>query len=79
MSAALVERVAEVPVTETPKTLSLVPEPSEAKLEQEKSNDPHPLVPMFIMGAISVAGALAFIGMILAWLALRPTGLNAPF
>lgn len=79
MSAALVERVAEVPAADTPKTLSLVATSSEAKSEQENFSDPHPLVPVFIMGAISVAGALAFIGMILAWLALRPTGLNAPF
>jgi hypothetical protein len=40
--------------------------------------DPHPLVPVFIAGAISLVLSVTFIGSILAWLALRHSGVMAP-
>jgi hypothetical protein len=73
MSAALVERIAE-----TQELPSLV----QVKVEtptQKSEGDAHPLVPVFIFGAIALAGAFAVVGTIIALLALRGTGLNAPW
>lgn len=40
--------------------------------------DRHPLVPIFIAGAIALIVATTMIGSILAWLALRHSGVMAP-
>jgi hypothetical protein len=45
--------------------------------EEPEPWDPHPLVPVFVAGAVSLALALTFIGSILAWLALRHSGVMA--
>jgi hypothetical protein len=79
MSAALVERVAEIPVTSGQRSPSLLPASVPSDADKRSLADPHPLAPVLVMGVISLAGALAFIGIIMAWLALRPTGLNAPW
>jgi hypothetical protein len=41
--------------------------------------DRHPLLPVFVAGAIAMTGALLLVGSILMWLALRHTGINAPW
>ena len=74
MSSAVVERIAEA----RPK-LGLIPfSPAPQVHEQIVQWDPHPLVPVFVAGVISVILSLAFIGSILAWLALRHSGVMAP-
>jgi hypothetical protein len=73
MSTAVVERIAE-----QPKKADLVlvnPSPSASEKTWE---DPHPLLPVFVAGAISLVLAVTFIGSILAWLALRHSGVMAP-
>jgi hypothetical protein len=41
--------------------------------------DPHPLVPVFVLGAVALASAVTVVGIILGLLALRPTGFFSPF
>jgi hypothetical protein len=72
MSTAVVERVAE----ERPK-LDLVPSSPKIYAPTEVW-DPHPLIPVFVAGAVSLILSLTFIGSILAWLALRHSGVMAP-
>jgi hypothetical protein len=72
MSTAVVERIAE----ERPK-LDLVPL-KPAIYESTEQWDPHPLIPVVVAGAVSLVLALAFIGSVLAWLALRHSGVMAP-
>jgi len=74
MSSVAVERVVE----QRPK-LDLVPaKPTPIVYEETEQWDPHPLVPVFVAGAVSLILALSFIGSILAWLALRHSGVMAP-
>jgi len=73
MSTAVLERIAEQPQKAD---LALVTPTPQAVTREEW--DPHPLVPVFIAGAISLVLAMTFIGSILAWLALRHTGVMAP-
>ena len=40
--------------------------------------DRHPLLPVFIAGAIALMVATTMVGSILAWLALRHSGIMAP-
>jgi hypothetical protein len=72
MSTAVVERIAE----ERPK-LDLVL--SKPKIHEATEQwDPHPLIPVFVAGAVSLILSLTFIGSILAWLALRHSGVMTP-
>jgi len=74
MSTAAVERVVE----QRPK-LDLVPAKPVPQIHEETEQwDPHPLIPVFVAGAVSLILALSFIGSILAWLALRHSGVMAP-
>jgi hypothetical protein len=73
MSTAVLERIAEQPKKAD---LVLVTPIPQAVTQEEW--DPHPLVPVFIAGAISLVLAMTFIGSVLAWLALRHTGVMAP-
>lgn len=74
MSSVAVERVVE----QRPK-LDLVPaKPAPTVNEETAQWDPHPLIPVFVAGAVSLALALTFIGSILAWLALRHSGVMTP-
>ncbi len=73
MSTAVVERISERP------KLDLVPAPPKPQVYDETEQwDPHPLLPVFVAGAVSLVLSLAFIGSILAWLALRHSGVMAP-
>jgi hypothetical protein len=74
MSSVAVERITE----ERPK-LDLVPaKPAPQVYEETEVWDPHPLIPVFVAGAVSLILSLTFIGSILAWLALRHSGVMAP-
>jgi len=37
--------------------------------------DPHPLLPVFVSGAFALILAITFVGSIIAWLALRNSGI----
>lgn len=73
MSSAVVERVVE----QRPKLDLVQPKPA-STVDDEPQRDPHPLVPVFVAGAISLILSLTFIGTIVAWLALRHSGVMAP-
>jgi hypothetical protein len=74
MSSAVMERIAE----ERPK-LDLISTKPAPKVQEEAGQwDPHPLIPVFVAGAVSLILSIAFIGSILAWLALRHSGVMAP-
>jgi hypothetical protein len=79
MSSAVLERI-----VEQPGKLELVAVPaghpvtSQPEAIEKELADPHPLLPVFIAGAISITLAAMFVGSILAWLALRHTGIMAP-
>ena len=73
MSTAVVERIAER------SKLDLVPAPPKPQVFDETEQwDPHPLIPVFVAGAVSLVLSLAFIGSIVAWLTLRNSGVMAP-
>ena len=72
MSSALLEMEE---VVTTPPSRSEGVQPAKAKtIDQDK----HPLLPIFIAGAIAFATAVMFISSILARLALRHSGVMAP-
>jgi len=52
--------------------------PVAAELEEITFFDDHPLVPVFVIGAISMAMALMAVGSIIFWLAIRYSGVLAP-
>jgi hypothetical protein len=52
--------------------------PAQVRTEPVEGDDPHPLVPVFIIGGLALAGALAFLGVLLTVLALRHSGIMAP-
>ena len=74
MSTAVVERIAEQPKKVE---LVVVSAPPKAGVDEEQW-DPHPLLPVFVALAVSLALSVTFIGTILAWLALRHSGVMAP-
>jgi hypothetical protein len=74
MSSVAVQKI-----TEERAKLDLVPaKPAPQVYEETEQWDPHPLSPVFVAGAVSLVLALTFIGSILAWLALRHSGVMAP-
>jgi hypothetical protein len=72
MSTAVLERV-----VEQPKKLDLIAISPAPKAPEKAWSDPHPLLPVFIAGAISLALAAMFVGSILVWLALHNSGVLA--
>ncbi|HSK45611.1 MAG TPA: hypothetical protein VLA83_17175 [Candidatus Binatia bacterium] len=74
MSTVAVERVVE----QRPKLDLVPPRPAPVVYEETEQWDPHPLIPVFVAGAVSLILSLTFIGSILAWLALRHSGVMAP-
>ena len=73
MSTAVLERV-----VEQARKMDLVsPEPVLRGVEKDLS-DPHPLLPVFVAGALSLLLAVTLIGAVLAGLALRHSGIMAP-
>jgi len=73
MSTAVVERIAE-----EPKKAELVMVSAPARAVPEEEWDPHPLLPVFVAMAVSLVLSVTFIGTIVAWLALRHSGVMAP-
>jgi hypothetical protein len=78
MSTAVVERI-----TEEQAGLDLVVNNAlhgyeERVYEETEQWDPHPLIPVFLAMAISLLLSVTFIGSIVAWLALRHSGVMAP-
>jgi len=73
MSTAVVERIAE-----QPKKAELVVVSASPKFGAVEEWDPHPLLPVFVAMAVSLALSVTFIGTVLAWLALRHSGVMAP-
>ena len=73
MSTAVVERIAE-----QPKKTELVVVSAPPRAVPQEEWDPHPLLPVFVAIAVSLALSVTFIGTILAWLALRHSGVMAP-
>jgi hypothetical protein len=76
MSTAVLERVIEQPQSLEPKAVALVTLSPEAPATTW--SDPHPLLPVFIAGAISLLLSGGFVGAILIWLATRHGGIMAP-
>ncbi len=72
MSSAVMERVV---APELPQTIDFVTEPEAVST---RATDRHPLVPVFIAGAIAFTLAVAFVGSIVVWIALRNTAVMAP-
>jgi hypothetical protein len=73
MSSAVLERV-----VEQPRDLDLVLVGPVLNVAEKELSDTHPLLPVFIVGAISLMLAGMFVGSILVWLALRHSGVMAP-
>ena len=73
MSTAVLEPIVEQPLHQ-PATAAV---PAAAAAEPEWS-DPHPLLPVFIAGAISIILSIGSIGAFLIWLAVRHSGVVAP-
>ena len=73
MSTAVLERIAEQPRKADLALVSPAP-----RVATEEVWDPHPLVPVFVAGVISLVLAVTFVGSVLAWLALRHSGVMAP-
>ena len=78
MSSAVMERTIEQ--TEIREWIAAKPAPAEPESVETKKElaDPHPLVPVFIAGVLSLTAAVMFVGSILAWIALRHSGVMAP-
>ena len=72
MSSAVLE-----PVVEQPKPLTIVA-PSIPAAEAEKAITDHPLVPVVVAMVLAAIGAVAFVGSIVFWLAVRNSGAVAP-
>jgi hypothetical protein len=72
MSSVVLERI-----VEQPKKLDLVAISPALEIAENKWSDPHPLLPVFVAGAISLLASAMFVGSILAWLALRHSGVMA--
>jgi hypothetical protein len=81
MSATLIELVVESPkkaIGRPELVLAIEAAPPKVVAEPTQRKDPHPLVPVFIMGGIALISAFAFVGSIIAWLLLRHSGVMAP-
>ncbi len=73
MSTAVLE-----PVVEQPRQVEFTAAPAQPVKALKPFYDPHPLLPVFIAGAISLLLSGAFIGSVLIWLAVRHSGTMAP-
>jgi hypothetical protein len=60
-----------------PAKLTLVTASPVAAAPEKEFSDPHPLLPVFITGAVALVLALAFVGVIVAGLLLRNSGVMA--
>jgi hypothetical protein len=79
MSPALVEAEVQSPQTTIIKSPKIVGRgqticPAE---ETAEKGDPHPLVPVFVIGGIALISAVAFVRSIVVWLVLGHSGVMA--
>ena len=72
MSSAVLE-----PVVEQPKPLTIIA-PSIPAAQAEKAITDHPLVPVVVAMVLAAIGAIAFVGTIVFWRAVRHSGVLAP-
>jgi hypothetical protein len=72
MSTAVLERI-----VEQPKKLELITISPAPGVPEKEWSDPHPLLPVFIAGAISLMLAGMLVGSILVWLAMHNSGVLA--
>jgi hypothetical protein len=75
MSTAVLEPIVEQPIA-AQQPVSAVVAPAEAA--EPQWSDPHPLLPVFIAGAISMVLSIGSIGAFMVWLAVRHSGVMAP-
>jgi hypothetical protein len=75
MSSAVLEPVVEQPRQVEFTAATAAQQPAKAL---KPLYDPHPLLPVFIAGAVSLLLSGAFIGSVLVWLAVRHSGIMAP-
>ena len=73
MSTAVLEPIVEQPVHQPIATAVPAIEAAESQW-----SDPHPLLPVFIAGAISMLLSIGSMGAFLVWLAVRHSGVMAP-
>ena len=78
MSTAVLESVIRETIVAEPAKAEVIAVTANAPLAEEKWSDPHPLLPVFIAGAISLVISGIFIGSVLIWLAVRHSGVMAP-
>jgi hypothetical protein len=78
MSTAVLEPVVEQATAIEPAKLDFAAPAPVPPVAEEKWSDPHPLLPVFIAGAITLVVTGVFIGSILIWLAVRHSGVMAP-
>ena len=79
MSTAVLESpVLKQQIVEQPAKLTLVAATPAAAAPEKEFSDPHPLLPVFIAGAVTLMLAVAFVGSIVAGLLLRNSGVMAP-
>jgi hypothetical protein len=75
MSTAVLEHP---PVVEKPEALRLIAAAPSPATSEEELSDPHPLLPVFVIGAITFMLATMLIGSVVAGLLLRNSGVMAP-
>ena len=78
MGSAVMERTIEQTEIHGLNAVRSAPDEPESVGTQKELADPHPLVPVFIAGVLSLAAAVMFVGSILAWIALHHSGVMAP-
>lgn len=79
MSATVLERVLErpgnlewIPAGAAPQPVKT---PQTVETPQAAFSDPHPLLPVFVAGAVALVLSGGFVGAILIWLAVRHSGI----
>ena len=75
MSTAVLEPVVEQSIAAQP---AQPPASAAAPAAEPQWSDPHPLLPVFIAGAISLVLSVGSMGAFLIWLAVRHSGVMAP-
>jgi hypothetical protein len=78
MSSAVMERTIEQTEIHGLNAVRSAPAEPESVETKKELADLHPLVPVVIAGVLSLTAAVMFVGSILAWIALRHSGVMAP-
>jgi len=78
MSTAVLEPIVEQPVAAQPAQQPASAAVPAAEAAEPQWSDPHPLLPVFIAGAISLVLSIGSMGAFVIWLAVRHSGVMAP-